>query len=67
MGLGNKVPSRLPFRVTIRVPIRVMLYGFRVTKLHGTRIIPLGSKCPNSMFSRSINHSEYAFWDLKPY
>ena len=27
----------------------------------------LRAKCPNSRVSGSKNHSEYGFWDLKPY
>ena len=29
--------------------------------------IPRGSKYPNSRVSGTKNHSEYGFWDLKPY
>ena len=30
-------------------------------------LVPRGSKHPNSRVSGTKNHSEYGFWDLKPY
>ena len=38
-----------------------------MAKVACSEIEPLGSKYPNSRVSRSKNHSEYGFWDLKPY
>ena len=35
--------------------------------LYASRGAPRGSKHPNSRVSGSKNHSEYGFWDLKPY
>ena len=48
-----------------------MEYQLRVSTASGFQrgpwVVMVRSKYPNSRVSRSQDHSEYGFWDLKPY